>query len=285
MVQISLILLADYLKGVKMAGTGDEVKTTFTGKAGSGGLTLYANHLKKGKEFYGRFSGEYLSNENVIARVQKKNPGTDELIISTSETYLKREILEAVAEGKAVSLLGLGTISLSAGGSCTDDSSEEISEMSLHLKFTPGQELKAAAAKVSIGNVIFSDTTPVISKITDWFTGKVTDRLTAGKNVLIEGKRLKIGDDFSGLFLAPSDEKGSTQSDESLWIDCTALIRVNKPKKIDFYLPPQAESGKNYRIVIKTNYINGKDRRKTPLYAYSGVITVVSEDEAAGKEE
>lgn len=257
----------------------DEVKTSFNDKAGEGGLVLYANHLEKGKNFYALFESEHLSNENVIARVQKKNPGTDEIIIGTSESYVKREILSAISEAKSVSLLGLGTLSICVSGSVADDSASEVSELSLGVRFTPSSELKEAVSKVKISKVVFSDTAPVVSKIFDWFTGKESLELTEGKSVVLEGKRLKIGDDESGLFLAPVDADGGASDDESLWTDCTELVRQNKPSRLEFYLPASAKAGSSYKIVIKSNYLNGTSKRKKHMYTYSDVVTVVPCDD------
>lgn len=266
-----------------MASNNNEVKTSFLGKTGECGLVLYANPFENGKKFYGRFESDHLSNENVIARIQKKNPGADEIIINASESYIKREIIDAVSEGKSVSVIGLGTFSLCVSGSVANDSSAEVSEMAIGIRFTPSQELKDAAASVKIGKVVFSDTAPVISKIVNWFTGESTAELTEGKNVVLEGKRLKIGDETSGLFLAPVDSSGNADDDESLWTDCTSLVRQNLPKKIDFYLPSSAKAGDKFRIVIKSNYLNGSSKRKVNIYTYSDVVTIVSEKaQAAG---
>ena len=79
----------------------EEIKTSFNGKDGNGGLTLYANPFDTGKKFYGRFERDVLSMENLLSRVQQKNPGTDEIIINTGISYIKREILAALKEGKA----------------------------------------------------------------------------------------------------------------------------------------------------------------------------------------
>lgn len=65
---------ASLLEGFKV----EEIKTTFNGKYGNGGLTLYVNPFGTGKKFYGRFERDVLSMENLISRVQEKNPGTDE---------------------------------------------------------------------------------------------------------------------------------------------------------------------------------------------------------------
>ena len=252
----------------------EELKTSFNNKDGNGGLILYANPFGTGKKFYGRFERNVLSMENLVSRVQEKNPGADEIIIQTAISYIKREILAALKEGKAVNLLDLGELYIAATGSVASDSASDISELSLVVKFSASQVLRESIAKVSIGDVVFSNTAPAISKIFNWFLGEESNVLSAGKNVILEGKRLKIGSEDSGIYLAPVDEKGEVGDEESSWIDCTRLVRLNTPKKIDFYLPSEATAGSSYRIVIKSNYVNGTTKRKAPVYTYSDVVTI-----------
>ena len=254
----------------------EEIKTTFNGKDGNGGLTLYANPFGTGKKFYGRFERDVLSMENLVSRVQQKNPGADEIIINTGISYIKREILAALKEGKAVNLLDLGELYIAATGSAASESKADCSDLSLTVKFSASQVLREAIANVSIGKIMLSDTTPAITKIFNWFTGEETTTLSAGKNVILEGKRLKLGSEDSGLYLAPVDEKGDCTDEESAWIDCTDLVRQNTPKKIDFYLPAEASTGTAYRIVLKSNYVNGTTKRKEPLYTYSEVVTIMA---------
>ena len=262
-----------FWKDTKVA---EEIKTTFNGKDGNGGLKLYANPFGTGKKFYGRFERDVLSMENLVSRVQQKNPGADEIIINTAISYIKREVLAALKEGKAVNLMDLGELYIAAMGTVASASASEISDLSLCVKFSPSQLLKESIAKVKIASAVFQDTAPSISRVVNWFTGEATTTLTAGKNVVLEGKRLKLGSEDSGLFLAPVDEKGEMQDDESTWIDCTALVRQNTPKKIDFYLPDSATAGSSYVIVIKSTYVNGSHKRKEPTLTYSDVVTVAA---------
>lgn len=254
----------------------EELKTSFNGKDGNGGLKLYANPFGTGKKFYGRFERDNLSLENLISRIRQKNPGADEILIQTCISYLKREILEALKEGKSVNFLDLGELYICATGSVASDSKTDCSELSLVVKFSASQILRDSIANVSVGTIMFSDTAPAISKIFNWFTGEESTTLTEGKNVILEGKRLKLGSQNSGLYIAPVDEKGEISDDEEMWINCTHLVRQNTPKKIDFYLPEQALAGSSYRIIIKSDYLNGSSKRKDPHYTYSDVVTVTS---------
>lgn len=251
----------------------EELKTSFDGKTGNGSVTLYANPFGTGKKYYGKFAKDTVSAENLVARIQEKNPGADEIIINTSISYLKREILTALKEGKAVNVLDLGIIYIAAVGSAEDDSATGMKDLELSVKFTPSQLLKDNVAKVQISNIVYSNTSPVINRITNWFTGEVSTSLTQGKNVVLEGKRLKLGEVNSGLYLAPVDSN-TVPVDESRWIDCTSLVRLNTPKKIDFYLPAEAQTGESYRIVVKSDFLKTGQSRKEPVYTYSDIVTV-----------
>ena len=255
---------------------GEELKTTFNDKVGNGGLVLYANPFGTGKKFYGRFERDEMKMENLVSRIQKKNPGTDELLIQNAISFIKREILAALKEGKAVNLLDLGKLYISATGSTSSDSATDVSDLSLGVKFAASRLLKESIANVSIGSVVFSNTAPAITHIFNWFTGEESTTLTIGKNVILEGKRLKLGSEESGLYLAPVDANGDVSDDESDWLNCTELVRVNNPKKIDFYLPASLTDNTSYRIVIKSNYVNGTTKRKEPVYTYSDVVTVTA---------
>ena len=147
----------------------EEIKTSFNGKDGNGGLTLYANPFGTGKKFYGRFERDVLSMENLVSRVQQKNPGADEIIINTAISYIKREILAALKEGKAVNLMDLGELYIGASGSVASDSASDVQDLSLCVKFSASQILKDSIANVTIGKVVLSDTAPAINKIFNWF--------------------------------------------------------------------------------------------------------------------
>lgn len=95
-------------------------------------------------------------------------------------------------------------------------------------------------------------------------------------SVVNAGEKFPDQGEDRGLFLAPVDEKGEVSDEESNWINCTNLVRQNTPKKIDFYLPSQVTDGSSYRIVVKSNYINGSTKRKKPVYTYSDIVTVTA---------
>ena len=159
-----------------------------------------------------------------------------------------------------MNLLDLGELYIGASGSVASDSASDVQDLTLCVKFSASQILKDSIANVTIGKVVLSDTAPAINKIFNWFTGEESTTLTAGKNVILEGKRLKLGSDENcGLFLAPTDEKGEVSDDETSWLSCTT---------------DSASPGSAYRIVIKSNYVNGTNKRKEPTYTYSEVVTV-----------
>ena len=127
----------------------EEIKTNFDGKDGKGDLKLYANPLGKGRKFYGRFKRDVMSMENIVSRVQEKNPGTDSIILNTGMSYIKREILKVLKEGKAVNLLDLGELYIAAIGTTASDSANDLSEISLCVKFTASRLLRKTSKEIT----------------------------------------------------------------------------------------------------------------------------------------
>lgn len=252
----------------------EEIKTSFNDKNGVGAVTLRANSLGKGKKFVAYFDRNVMSIEHLLANIKKKNPSADEIAINTSISYLKREILDTLKEGKAVNLLDLGVLYISASGSVANDSATEISALELAAKFTPSQIVKDAVSQVKIGKVTIANFDANITKIIDFFSGKESDELHIGKNVIIEGKKLKLGESNSGVYLAPISESGEMNTDSATWIDCSRLVRESTKSKINFFIPDDTAEGR-YRIVVKTSYTGSKDERKEPLYAYSEIISAI----------
>ena len=220
----------------------EEIRTSFNGKDGNGGLTLYANPFGTGKKFYGRFERDVLSMENLVSRIQEKNPGADEIIINTGISYIKREILAALKEGKAVNLLDLGELYVGASGSVADDSAREVSELTLTIKFSASQVLKDSISNVSIGNVVFSNTAPAISKIFNWYTGEESTTLTAVRTLFLRAKGSSLGQMKTvDSFLLPPMKKERFRMMKQSGSAAHPLCARTRPKRLTSTFPkPQA---------------------------------------------
>lgn len=243
---------------------------------GTGTVTLVANPFEKGGKYYAKFDRTTVNIDHLIARIQKKDIGTNAIMAKHMASLFKAEILEALSRGEAVNLFDLGTLYITTSGSVKGDTPETASIPGFQVKFTSSKVTNEAVSALGIKKIVISDTSPVIGAMTDLFTGEETNRFTAGKAIRIEGTRLKIAGDAGGVFFAPATEKGEPVPDETQWIKVENLIR-NVSKTLEFFLPSELEIGNSYCIVLKTNSTKGNTTRKSYSVAQSGVVMVKDE--------
>lgn len=249
------------------------IQTTFADSSKNGRITLYVNPFSNGSEYYGRFERNTVNTANLIARIQKKQVGTNELAINQIAGLLKEEILEALRSGESVNVMDLGTFYIAPNAKFKGTSIEQ-SDKPLCVKFTPSQLSQSAVEDIQIKNVSIAATEPQITSITDQLTGNTDNTLTAKMNVLVEGNRIKLGGEASGVFLCPINENQDIVKDESLWISCPRIIK-NTISKVEFYLGSVAQPGTSYRILLRTYYQNGITQLKNAKEVLSDVVTIL----------
>ncbi len=255
----------------------DTIKTTFADSSKNGRITLYVNPFNNGSEYYGRFERNTVNTANIIARIQKKQAGTNELAINQIAGFLKEEILEAIRSGESVNVMDLGTFYISTNAKFNGTSIEQ-NDKPLCVKFTPSQLVQNAVNDIQIKNVTIATTDPQITSITDQLTGNTDKVLSSRMNILIEGSRIKIGGDGSGVFLCPLDENQDIVKDESLWISCPRIIK-NTNTKVEFYLGATALTDTSYKILLRTYYQNGASQAKTAKEVLSDIVTIIKVSE------
>ena len=252
----------------------EALNTNFSDSVKYGKIVLYENHLLNGNDgYYGRFERRTIDTNTLIARIQQRKAGTNELAVQQIAGFLKEEVLQALRSGEAVNVLDLGTLYLMPNGKFEDASFIADEKQPLTAKFTPSRLTQQAAAEVGVNDVVMSNTTAVITSVTDQYTGSTGGVLTAGKTVLITGKRLKLGGDGSGIFLCPLDEKQQPAADESRWIPCTAVTQ-NTKTHVEFFLPESAVSGMEYRIILRSFISGNGTLRKTAREVVSDIVMI-----------
>lgn len=243
---------------------------------GTGTVTLVANPFEKGGKYYAKFDRTTVNIDHLIARIQKKEVGTNAIMAKHMASLFKVEILEALSRGEAVNLFDLGTLYITANGTVKGDTPETASIPGFQVKFTSSKVTNRAVSTLGIKKIVMSATSPVIGTMTDLFTGEETTAFTAGKSIRIEGSRLKITGDDGGVFFAPATEKEEPVADEAQWIKVEKLIR-NVAKTLEFFLPATLASNTPYCIVLKTNSTKGNTTKKSYSVVSSGVVMVKDE--------
>ncbi len=157
---------------------------------GKGTVTLVANPFGKGGKYYARFDRTTVNIDHLIARIQKKEVGTNAIMAKHFASLFKAEILEALARGEAVNVLDLGTLYIKANCVIAGSSPETVVTEGFQVKFTSSKRLNDAVAKIGIKKIVTADSGPVIGNMTDLYTGRTGTLFTAGKSVRIEGMRI-----------------------------------------------------------------------------------------------
>ena len=245
----------------------------FVDSKAKGTVTLIANPFVEGNKYYAKFDRATVNIDNLIARIQKKEVGTDAIMAKHFASLFKKEILEALARGEAVNFVDLGTFYIAPVGAVTGNTPETAEIKGFQVKFTPSKLTNEAVSAVEIKKISMSYTAPILGTMTDLYTGESGTTFTAGKSVRIEGTRLIVSGNEGGVYFAPLGEDDEPVKDETQWIKVDSLIR-NKAKILEFFLPSELVVGTPYCIVLKTNHSGGKKPKKLYSVVYSEKVTV-----------
>ena len=172
-----------------------------------------------------------------------------------------------------MNFLDLGTFYIAA--SAEGDNPATVNIGGFQVKFTASKVMNEAVSSLKVKKIVLSNSTPVISSMTDLYIGEKGEKFTAGKSVRIEGSKLKIAGEDGGVFFAPTSEDGEINADESSWIKVASLIR-NSAKILEFFLPNEVQAGKRYFVMLKTTTSSESTKTKTYSVASSAIVSIVA---------
>ena len=252
----------------------DVTKITFDDNSGKGTLTMYKNPFNNGRRYYARFDRDTITMEQIIARIQKKDLGTNALMVKHITGLIKAEILEALSRGEAVNILDLGTLFITADASAENGSASDLTVAGFSAGFTPSALTNDALKELSVKKITVADHSPRIERLFDTYDEEERDEFTAGTRVRMTGANMKLGGETSGLYLCPAEGDGSIADDEGSWTKIgSSLLKANLASRIEFIIPRGQAAG-TYRILLHTSYAGGGRSLKTVRKAQSGVIRV-----------
>lgn len=252
----------------------DTTKIDFDDNSGKGNLTMLRNPFGNGRKYYGKFDRETITMDQIIARIQKRELGTNALMVQHITGLLKAEILEALSRGEAVNVLGLGVIYISADASAESGSAGDVTVTGFSAGFTPSSVTNAVLKKLSVRKITVADNNPSIERLFDTYDEEEKSEFAAGARVRMTGSHLKLGGNVAGIYLCPVDGDGNVSGDEGVWTAVGEnLLKVNSDKKIEFIIPRGQKAG-GYRVLLRTSYAGGAKSLKTPRDTLSDVIGV-----------
>ncbi len=233
----------------------ETLQTSFNDVEAQGKIVLFKNHLGKGNSYYGRFDRKTVSTRTLIARIQARKAGTNELNVQEIAGFLKEEILTALRNGEAVNVMDLGTMFISAKGKydgsgfVTKDGSKP-----LQVKFTPSRLTQESVGNIQVTDIRTADEGMRIRSVTDRFTGVEDGAASIGKELLLKGVLLRLSDtDGCGVFFCPVGADDNPATDKSLWVKAS-VITENTSGRLGVYVPEELEEGRRYRVHVRTDY-------------------------------
>lgn len=248
--------------------------------ASSVNVTVHKNYLKTdGNASYAKVKRNKADLGAVVSEALKNSTTLKADGIMSAALLLKQAVLTLLQQGHAVDVLNVGTFYLTACGNIEGDnpSISDIPEIS--IAFSPSDEAKAAVKDVVVDSASSEESEPVINKVQDRFTFKTDGTVTAGKTMMVFGRKLRIAGEESkvGVFFAPEKDDGSYDTSGADWLQVKeSRIGTNLPKTLDFNLPEGLKAGSKYKLIIKTSSGMGKRINKlVRTTVYEKTITVV----------
>ena len=148
----------------------ETLQTNFNDVEVKGRVSLFRNHLCIGGEYFGRFERNTVTTRTLIARIQNRKTGTNELNVQQIAGFLKEEILAALRAGEAVNVMDLCTFYIRMKGKfdgtsfVTKDGSAPFK-----VKFTPSPLVQSTVENIRISDVQFVKSGMAIKKFEGLF--------------------------------------------------------------------------------------------------------------------
>ena len=134
--------------------------------------------------------------------------------------------------------------------------------------FKQGAKLRKELGNVTVEITGVADTSAYIAQVVDIKTGNVNDMLTPGRNLRINGSKIKLDGDnpANGVYFIHQDTAARTRVDDT-------DIAVNNPSELMIIIP--ALSAGTYKVEVVTQYSSGSSLLKQPRTAvFDRLLTV-----------
>lgn len=249
-------------------------------------VVLHQNQFSDDENsYYGRVTRNTVTLEQLIKGIlddnENTNTGLNAYILNFAMDRMKARILAEIKAGNAVSLLGLGTVYLTLKGSFTVDAGNidvsAVKGKELAVAFCPSTDLQNAVSQLKVGSVSVGLRAPAINAVINSATKSADKKLSVGKCAELQGNRLKVYGDGSGIFFVPVDSEGKSETDESKWIQVPdENIIKNYPKSLIFQIPDTISAESKYLLAVRTLYSGGNTTLKAPVTGFSSVIEIAA---------
>lgn len=234
---------------------------------------LYDNVLTKDNpnDFIARTVSERSLNVKQICEAAANRGGADvnsAAMEHATELFLK-EMAYQLCDGYSVNT-GYFTAGTQIRG--VFDSPSETFNSEKHtilFQFNQGEKLRAEIPSIEISILGVAEASGVVLQVTDVKSGTVNDLLTPGRNLKINGNKIKIAGDNStnGIFFVNTGTNNRTPVDISDWV-------VNNPSELIVVIPDLPAG--TYQLEIATQFTANTVFLKEPrVVLFDKILNVV----------
>ena len=233
--------------------------------------------------------------ERIIAEMMDMNPGVEPEMMRLVLDLEKRAVKRLLLNGMRVNNGLFEAVPQCRGlvrGTAWDPEANEI-----YVNFTQGKELREAIADVVVNVIGEKGAAMYLSSSLDAATGLGLFNATAGANLTLTGKNIKVVGDDPSVGITLTDGEGTetrikagaiglNQPSKLIFLVPASLaagaIGLNQPSKLIFLVPASLAAG-DYTLTITTQFGgNSNSLLKTPRALTQTVHVAAAEEEEGG---
>ena len=189
--------------------------------------------------------------ERVIAEMMAMNPGVEPEMMRLVMDLESRTIIRLLLNGMRVNNGFFEAVPRCRGlvnGTAWDPEANEI-----YVNFTQGKELREAIADVVVNVIGEKGAAMYLSSSLDAATGLGLFNATAGANLTLTGKNIKVVGDDPSVGITLTDSEGTETRIKA------GAIGLNQPSKLIFTLPVTYRFGKEFNSAVGGRTIENSD--------------------------
>ncbi len=231
---------------------------------------LYDNALTSDPDDYvARVNSERsLTSEEICASAVSRG-GADisqASMLHGTKLFLK-EMAYLLCDGYSVNTGYFTATPLIRGVFNSPDDTFDPERHTILFQFNQGDTLRNELSTIEVQIMGVADTGLGISQVTDMKTGSVNDQLTPGRNLRIDGHKLKVAgeNENAGIFFI------NQSSEEETKVDASDLV-INNPSELLIIIPELAAG--TYKLKVSTQYAKGQFLKEPRTAIFDKELTV-----------
>lgn len=232
---------------------------------------LYENFLTENPNDYtARVSSERTLNVKDICSVAvtRGNAATTAAAMEHNVNLFLKEMAYQMCDGYAVNTGYFTGTTLIRGVFNSKTEKFDPKKHSVLFQFNQGELLRAEIPTIEVEVMGVAEVGSFIGQVTDVKTGTVNELLTPGRNLKINGSKLKLAGENPAVGIYFINQA----TNESVKVDSSDIV-TNNPSELLIVIPPLASG--NYRLEVQTQFAKGSVLKDPRTAVFDKILTVV----------